>query len=216
MAGAPMRKVTTLLSLVMTLAACQQGRDFAKPSPESFVLGTTSRAEIVNRFGPPERQSSEIRSDTATVQGDPFAPAPMSGTFAAATYIHRDRTNVLFGGAGEAKSIVFVFWNDVLVSYNYASNFSTDSSNFDDSKVTSLEKGKMAKVDVIQLLGAPTGRRVYPLIQNQGDEEFIYAYANVVQQQIIGKTLRILLTSDGKIRDYRFSTDSRPVPAPSR
>jgi outer membrane protein assembly factor BamE (lipoprotein component of BamABCDE complex) len=212
-----MRGIYVLLACLV--AACTHGRDFAKPTPETLALGHTTSAEVESRYGKPYRQSRAIRSDDGERAGyapaTPFAPAMTQGAFASFSYLHTDTSTAFYGGTATAKAINFVFWNDTLVSYNYVSTFDDSSSNFDESRIAALKRGEMTRANVIELLGEPTGRAVYPMIRDQGTEAFVYDYVQFDRRERRTKTLVILFGSDGTVQDFRFGSDDRPVTPPS-
>lgn len=167
-----MRTFLTCLFLIAALAACKHGRDFARPSPETLVLGSTSRADVEGNYGRPVQQSSAIRTDNGEgagyVPATPFAGAFVAGSFSSISYVHSDETaRILYGGRTKAKAVNFVFWNDVLVGYDYISTFDDDPTNFDETRINSIKKGQTTRSDLVQLLGQPTGRAVYPLIRDR-------------------------------------------------
>lgn len=210
-----MYRLAACFGLAFLVVGCTTGRDFAKPAADTIAPGTTTRAEILGKFGEPYRQSSLVRSDAtgAAQPASPVALAPIGGTFASLTYVYADRSaTLLYGGPPTAKSVTFIFWNDTLVGYNYISNFDADSSNFDESRIGALEKGKSLKPDVVALLGQPTGRRIYPLIRDNGNEVFIYEYVALTRGERRTKTLGIIFTSDGAVADYAFGSDAAPLP----
>jgi outer membrane protein assembly factor BamE (lipoprotein component of BamABCDE complex) len=214
-----MRRIYLLLACVV--AACTHGRDFAKPTPEALVLGHTTTAEVEGRYGRPYRQSRAIRSDDGEragyVPATPFAAALTPGTFASFTYLYTDTTStVLYGGAATAKAIVFIFWNDTLVSYNYISTFNdSSSSNFDEGRIAGLKRGEMTRANIIELLGEPTGRAIYPQIRDQGTEAFVYDYVQFNRRERRTKTLVILFGGDGTLQDFRFGSDDQPIAPPA-
>ncbi len=162
--------------LLMLLAGCTTGRDFAKPTAEAVTLGATTRAEIVAKYGEPLRQSMSTVSTSSTDQPsstNPFELAMVPGTYAGVGYSFSTRMPGLLADTTNSRSMSFALWNDKLVAYNFISNFSQDTSNFDETKVQSLQKGKMSKADVVAMLGQPTGRAIYPFVQKEGEEKFV-------------------------------------------
>lgn len=212
-------KVRTLwVAAALSLAACTHGQNFEKPSLETFNLGVTSRFEVQSKFGNPYRQSATSRGDdeTSTAPSSPFAAVPVAGSMYFVSYLYHDDTlSLLFNRPVRAKVINFAFWNDVLVGYNFVSGFTADSSNFNERFVSLLERGKTRKIDVEQMVGPPTGRVVYPLLRDNGDEEFIYEYveiAGAIHHERRAKSLYILFDRDGVLRDYSFSSSNTPLP----
>ena len=210
-----MYRYVLIVGLAFLMSGCVHGRDFAKPTEETFALGSTTRAEIEAKFGAPYQQRTMTRaaSDDTGAPANPFAPYLVAGNYANLTYLHSDRSaTVLYGGRTSAKAISFVFWNDRLVDYDYVSNFTADSSDFDEAKISSIQKGQSQKAEVEALLGPPTGRRVFPLVRDSGNEAFIYNYVVVTGSQRHDKSLVVLFTPDGVVTDYVFNTQDAPMP----
>ena len=132
------------------------------------------------------------------------------------TYQYLDRSSTLIGGGSPSQKLIgFDFWNQTLVAYNYISNFAGDSSDFDDSKMSVLAKGRTTKNETIDLLGPPTGRAVYPALPDRRGEKFIYQYVEIRarQNQRFIKRLEIVFGGNGRIVDYRFASDTSPLPS---
>jgi hypothetical protein len=203
--------------LAAILGACTHGRDFARPSNEALVLGHTTRAEIVARYGETNRQASAIVSEgaasTSTRPPSIFDAAATPGNYSRLTYAFSDTTQtVLVGGPASARVVSFVFWNDTLVAYEFISNFANDSSNFGDGKVALLKKGQTSKNEVTELLGPPSGRAVYPQVLEPGDEKYLYSFLTATREERLGKRLEIVFGGDEKLIEYRFFSDAAPLP----
>jgi len=217
---------TFVLGLALLLAGCNTaGRDFARPTADSVVLGTTTRAEILQKYGPPARQSSlagGLPGGSPPAQPapgpprDPFDIVLAPGTYVSLTYAFAEKESPVFSFDVNRRAVTFIFWNDRLVAYSFASNFQQDSTDFDEAKISGIEKGKTTKGELRQLLGIPTGRAVYPFVQRPGEERLSYHYTitemKTLQQRT--KDLQVLFSADGWATDYRFGSDVNPVPAP--
>jgi hypothetical protein len=218
------KRFRILAAVLLSVAGCRTvGQDFTRPAPESLVLGQTTRNDVIARYGNPYQQNAQVVSDpviNASEAAAPtlFTPAPETGSFASLSYVYADNsTAVWVGGIINEKVLALLFWNEKLIFYNFSSNFSADSSNFDESRVTTLEKGKTTSAEVVQMFGQPTGRAVYPALWTMGDEKFIYQYseADTRKQQRTIKRLEVLFDPKGTVREYRFLSDGRPLPPPA-
>lgn len=206
-----MRCAVACIMGALLVAGCT-GRDFVKPAPESLSLGVTPQDEVVAKYGQPYRQSTEILSGA----GAPNAAVRPAGTYNHLVYYYADRAALMLpGGRATERLLGFDFWNGKLYGYNFLSNFNSDSSNFDESKATQMERGRSTTDEVLDLLGPPTGQGVYPAIMDPSDRKFIYSYIAVQDQRRISKRLEILFSRDGKVRDFGFASDSGPAPAPA-
>ena len=81
----------------------------------------------------------------------------------------------VFQGVTPARSIGFLFHNNVLVGKEFASSFKSDSSYFEPQKAKSIRQG-MKGADVVSLLGKPGGEYRYPLIPNKSGRALVYTF----------------------------------------
>ena len=216
-----MRRLATYL-FMLCLAGCHTGHDFPRPTADSLVLGQSMRAEILRIYGKPTRESSAVLSSAQTegVTRGEFDMTPVSGSFASLVYLYADRTRTVLVGALSPPPVLvaaFDFWNENLIGYNSVSTFVEDLSNFDESRIAEIRKSQSTKADITQLFGPPSGRAIYPAVQHQGNEKFIYSYLQVRGGERFSKRLEILFGADGVVLDYRFASDTTPIvrPAPT-
>ena len=216
-----MRIKVALAAAVLMLGACTAGRDFPKPTPDQVVLGQTMRSEILAKYGPPRSQKENILSSAATPAGvrTPFDADVVAGRYNLIVYAFADalagRTE---GGSVPARSVAFQFLDDRLIAYQFVSTFGEDSTNFDETKISALEKGKTTKNDIVALLGEPGGHSIYPAIQRQGDEKLSYSFVStdVQTRQRATKRLELLIDGSSRLLEYRYLSDSAPVPVPAQ
>lgn len=218
------KRFVVMAAILLSVAGCRTvGKDFARPTADMLALGQTTRADVLARYGTPYQQNAQVVSDpviNANEAAAPtvFTPAPETGAFTLLSYVYADTsTAVWVGGLIEEKALSLFFWNEKLIFYNFTSNFTADNSNFDEARVSTLEKGKTTSAEVIQLFGQPTGRAIYPALWTMGDEKFIYQYseADTRKQQRTIKRLEIVFDPKGTVREYRFASDGRPLPPPA-
>jgi hypothetical protein len=215
-----MFKRSGLLFVILLLAGCAgtQGRDFTRPNPSQLQLGQTLRANILALYGEPQRQSSLVVTETTSPNPNQprteFDSAQVPGAYSTITYNYSVIQPPIAGGGVSVRSLLFGFWNNTLIVDNFISNFPTDSSNFDETKLSDIVKTKTTKAAVVQLLGPPSGGSIYPAVQTNGDEMMIYEYAELGGQprQLTRKRLEILVGKDEVVRDYRFASNSQPAP----
>lgn len=208
--------------LLFCLVGCTTGHDFPRPTPDSLVLGQSMRAEILRTYGRPYRETSAVLGSkpTEAVTKGEFDMTPVSGSFATLIYLYADRTRQVLMGSmaptSKVKVVVFSFWNDTLVFYNFVSSFQDDSSDFDETRIAEIRKGQSTKAAIVQLFGPPTGRAIYPAVQSEANEKYMYNYAQPRGGQRYSKRLEILFGAEGSVMDYRFVSDSEPLPAQPR
>ena len=54
-----MQRLALILLVILVASGCA-GRDFSRPQPETLLLGKTTEAEILQRFGDPYRQGTKL------------------------------------------------------------------------------------------------------------------------------------------------------------
>src|SRR5262249_1389422 len=95
------------------------------------------------------------------------------------TYVYASKVAgpALVDGVTPARATAFYFNDLILVGHEFTSSFKEDHSDFDETKVTKIKKGETTKAQAIELMGAPTGMYVYPLIQRRNDSGLVYLYS---------------------------------------
>src|SRR5215510_1208061 len=135
------------LAVALVAAGCA-GTNIAKQTDDGFVLGQTTRQDILQRLGTPYREG------TATKNGKPV----------------RD-------GVIPTRGQGFYFVDDKLAGYDFNSSWKEDQTDFNGAKVWEIKKGVSTRDDVVRLIGRPGGRYAYPLIADQTRQADVYLYA---------------------------------------
>lgn len=154
-------KVLGALGLVVVFGACSAGRNFKEPTEESLVLGTTTMAEIRERFGKPQNEGTSNK-DGHNMQVLTYAYARQGGAHAS--------------GVTPARAMALTFSDDHLVGYSFASSFEEDHTDYDESKLAQIQQGVTKRPEVLSLLGPTRGKCIYPLAATVGQEAIVYAY----------------------------------------
>lgn len=176
-----------LIAIIFSLLAGCAGRDFVRPGSDIFKLGRTTYSQVIQQMGEP-RQTGETLKNEKRVKTVTYIYASTGG-------------DPLEEGVIPARGLSYYFHNDVLVGQEFLSSFKSDNSNFDDSKISAISKGKTTRSQVIQLLGKPTATFVYPMIKQTSWDALGYTY-NTTRGgvfsgfKIFTKSLRI--SFDGK------------------
>jgi len=105
------------------------------PAPEAIELGKTTYAQVVERLGKP---SDETRS-----RKDAHALRAIDYTHAS------DAEAAKVANTAGIRQLVFVFSDDVVVAESFVSSFASDSTDFDDSRVGEIVKGKTRGDEVL-------------------------------------------------------------------
>ena len=120
---APLARCLVLAAL-LALAGCA-GRDFTRAAPDSLVLGKTTYAEIVARFGTPYREGTMLRTNQM-VKHITYAYSVAGGT-------------PLHDGVTAARAQAFYFADLVLVGHDFSISFEVDHTDFSEARVTEIK-----------------------------------------------------------------------------
>ncbi|HWM29418.1 MAG TPA: hypothetical protein VNQ14_13225 [Woeseiaceae bacterium] len=150
--------------LAVLVSACA-GTNFKRPDPQALIVGKSNSSDVVNVMGAPG-QTGELLKNNEKVRILRYAYAEGAGTGR-------------YPGVTPARAMVFYTVNDVLVGLEFVSSFADDATDFDESKLSAITKGKSTRADVVALLGQPIGNVVYPLVKNKGETGIVYAYSHV-------------------------------------
>jgi hypothetical protein len=196
------------LLIAATLAGCA-GTNFVRPGPDLLKNGETTYAQVTAKFGQPYQEGTVVRNEQ-TLKAVNYAYASVGG-------------RPLNEGVTAARAIGLYFHNDTLVGHEFISSWAEDHTNFDDGKVPQIIRGKSTRSDVIQLLGAPGGSYVYPMVKSPGDDAAVYAYLEVRGFTPFRKLLIVTFDRTGTVSDVEYTTQGkaearrrRPPPAPDR
>jgi hypothetical protein len=180
-----------LLAGLFAMACGSTGRDFARPQADQLVLGRTTYADIVSRFGRPEQHR------TVTNNGEQVTAISYSYTGPGAASSAE--------GVSAAKSMGFYFLRNTLVGYEYVSTFKADSSDFDDTRIGDIQRGATTEAQVKDLVGRPTGMYIFPLIPRQDGHALLYLHGQKKgSAPFARKQLLVTVDAAGIVRDVQF------------
>jgi outer membrane protein assembly factor BamE (lipoprotein component of BamABCDE complex) len=118
--------------------------------------------------------------------------------------------------------MTFFFSDEVLVGHHFLSSFKSDSSDFDDSKVSHIVKGKTTRAEVVRLLGKPVGFYIEPMVKSTAGQAIGYRYvtykrAPFSEPKRFQKVLTVSFDSADVVSDVVFSRteDVSAVSTPS-
>ena len=214
-----------LLALAVVACTHTMGHDFMTPSSSQLNPGTTTKNNVIAMFGAPDTESAFVSSggDVAQQPKSEFDTAPVPGSFSNVRYRFIKTTAPIAGGEISVKQAGFTFQNNVLVAYNFVSNFPDHPTNFDESRISLLKKGQTTRSEVEAILGSPTGEAIYPMTLKPGETKLFYTYsaADLHTHKIAQKELVALFNLDSRLIDFRFGSNTKnitvvasPVPAP--
>lgn len=149
------------LALAIVVAGCA-GSSVTKQPDDGFVLGQTSREEILRRLGSPYREGT-VTKNGKQLKTMTYAFATSGGT-------------PIRAGVNAARGQGFYFLDDKLAGYDFASSWKEDQTDFDAAKIPGIKKGVSTREEVLRLMGRPGGRYAYPMISNQNGQADVYLY----------------------------------------
>ena len=158
-----MSRLTACLAVALSIALAGCASSGAKPPEDNFVLGRTTRQEILHRLGSPYREA------TVTKNGKQLKTMTYSFGATGGTPIRE--------GVNPTRGQGFYFLNDKLAGYDFASSWKEDQSDFDATKIPAIKKGVSTRADVLRLIGRPGGKYAYPMIPDQNGQADVYLYA---------------------------------------
>jgi hypothetical protein len=171
------------------------GTNFVRPEPSSFVLGKTTQQEILQRMGKPY-QTGTTEKNGKTLQSASYA------------FAHAGR-EALYDGVTPARTQVFFFLDGILVGAEFSSSFKLDGTDFDETKLAQLEKGKSTRADVIRLFGPAGGNYIAPLTTDSADGALVYIYSqtkgSAFSLRFYHKILIVSYDKSGVITDIQYT-----------
>ena len=188
-------RVVAAGSLAFSLFGCA-GTDFIRPDTDFLKNGQTTYGQILARMGAPRREGTVIKNEK-TVKTASYGYASVGG-------------KPLHDGVTPARAMGFYFYNDVLVGHEFISSWAEDNTDFDESKVQAIVKGKTTRAELAQLLGKPAGYYIYPLIKATSGEASVYAFVetsgSAFNLKFFRKTLVVTFDAAGVVSDVEYSS----------
>lgn len=188
------KNISALLCAIV-LAGCA-GTDFVRPDSGSLDNGKTSYNDVVKKFGAPSREGTVLKNGQ-NLKSISYAYASVGG---------EPKTK----GVIPARAMGFYFNKDILVGHEFISSWKQDNSDFDDTKIPMVIKGKTSRAEVIQMLGKPTGNYIYPMIQSTAGDAAVYIFSEAsgtaFNMKFFRKVLIVSFDEKGIVSDVDFST----------
>jgi len=179
----------------LALSGCA-GTDFVRPDTDFLKNGQTTYAQVIARMGAPRREGSVVKNER-TIKTASYAYAATGG-------------KPLHEGVTPARAMGFYFYDDTLVGHEFISSWAEDNSDFDESKVKDIVKGKTTRAELAQLLGKPAGHYIHPLIKPATGDAAVYAFAetsgSVFNLKFFRKVLVVTFDTAGVVADVDYSS----------
>lgn len=196
------RFVLRLLLALVTLCVLAGGAGaerFARPAPTDYLLGHSRIDDILVRFGAPQRDSLVERNGRSL--------RLLSYSLAAPGDAHAE-------GIRPARTLAFVFHDEILVGDTFTSSYAADHTDFDAGLARRIVRGKSRYADVIALLGRPAGWRIWPLTAGPGQRRIVYTYVHARETpqglRRYRKTLTIDYGRNDVVTAIRLQTAGQP------
>jgi hypothetical protein len=189
-------RIVYVLALLLALTGCA-GRDFVRPSSNTFTLGQTSYSQVLQQMGEP-RNAGEVLKNGKNIKSISYAYASKGG-------------DPLEDGVIPARALIYYFDNDILVGQSFLSSFKSDSSNFDNTRIESIKKGQTTRAEAIQILGKPTASFIPPMVKATAGEAIGYSYQTTRGSAFTGlkffrKMLLVSFDDKGLVSDIEYSS----------
>ncbi|MEQ1560648.1 MAG: hypothetical protein ABL933_17135 [Methyloglobulus sp.] len=189
-------RIAGLVILSFILVGCA-GKDFVRPSSDTFQLGQTGYSQVIQQMGEPKNVGEVIKNEK-NVKSITYVYASVGG-------------ESLEEGVIPARALTYYFYNDTLVGQVFLSSFKSDNSNFDISKIEKIKKGKSTRMDVIQIFGKPTASLIPPMVKATSGKAIGYNYAATRggafrQPRSYIKTLQISFDDKDLVSDAEFTS----------
>ncbi|MGC4060044.1 MAG: outer membrane protein assembly factor BamE [Aquabacterium sp.] len=196
-----MLKKISLVALALCVAGCATkfGNNFNSTAVLNLTPGVTTRTEALNSIAstPTSSETTTIKKDVAGK--DLKEPIVVERMF----YYFRDMNATPSVVEKEPKRYAWLsFAGDKLIGYWVASTFRDDSTNFDESRVKSLEKGKTTQQDTLRLLGTPSGKAIYPAASEIDGSRWYYKVRWWADNRMHAKTLRVDFDKSQVLTDF--------------
>lgn len=164
--------ITAALAAATILSGCTTtfGVPFNNTAVRQLTPGVSTKAELIAKVGP------QVRPEIITLKKDAGGKELANPLIAEATYYYfMDKSAVATKPEVYATRSVWVDTIDsTVMAYNYSSTFAEDSTDFDESKIAAIVKGRSTEQDVIALLGQPGSRSLYPYAKEAGGSRLTY------------------------------------------
>jgi hypothetical protein len=194
-----------LVKAVLPAAALDVGRnpngDFVRPSQDALKFGQSTYGQVISLMGQPTKVS-EAKLNGKTVKIITYFYSATGGEPLEAGVIPARGLSYFF--------IADSFFNnsDPLVGQQYYSSFKSDNSNFDETKISSILKGKSTQAEVIQQLGTPSASFIAPMVDKPFAEAIEYRYQATRGEtsKLFSKVLRIAFDDKGIASDVEYTS----------
>lgn len=194
--------LTAIAALTVALSGCSTtfGVPFDGAALRQLTPGVSTKSDLVAKVGP------QVRPEVVTMKKDLAGtdlPNPLIVEHT--SYYFTDKAAPSISPDVNPSRIGFVDIVDSSVVFsNYSSSFAADSTDFDESKVSQVVKGKSTEQDVIAIFGQPSGRAIYPYAKEPGGSRISYLNIsyNKTTNKIRSKAYVVYLDKQRVVSDF--------------
>lgn len=168
----------------LILTGCAPTGPNLQNSADGLFLGRTTVRQVIARYGQPSVHTTSGAASRPTQAGRPggLQHASVPGNIEVLRFSQTQvSTPLLLVGVvnTRGRSLALEFWNDRLIYYVFSSDFAADSTNFNETTISSFVRGQTTRADVIRDLGPPSGEGIYPHVAVQGTSMISYLYTEL-------------------------------------
>jgi hypothetical protein len=149
------------LLLVVLSGYCFAAPRLSYPDPGILVPGETKYDQVISRFGTPK--SSEVSTND-------------QGTF---TNIAYSESGSLRKGVLPMRRLALYFKDNVLIGFDWESNFKEDSTDFDETKASQIKKGETTWQQAAAIIGTKYGVYTYPRTDSPDERVLVFMFIQV-------------------------------------
>jgi outer membrane protein assembly factor BamE (lipoprotein component of BamABCDE complex) len=190
-------KIALGVLAIFILAGCSSQKDFVRPSKDAFTLGKSSHDDVIKAMGNPTFEGKEVDFNGEKVKSSTF---------------FYTESPAFWGMIIEKHSLNYTTLSNVVVSEEYNSSYDKDKTKFDLDKIPLIKKG-MSELDVLTLMGTPSGRCIYPVIKDKTGHGLIYGYNYARFAGMLTSNndymLAVTIDSNGAVSDVLYKVDGK-------
>lgn len=150
--------------------ATQQGINFDRTKVAGYQPGVTKMDQVLSEVGKPRRERTfTIKKDLAGKEL--LSPVVIEEI---SLYYQDNQAKGIATNVEPSRSAWLQFSNKTLIAFVSRSSFMSDSTDFDETMVKKIVKGKTTEAEVEQLFGRPSGRGLYPVAKEAGGSAINY------------------------------------------
>ena len=187
-----------VISILIILSGCAgtispYNKDFVRPTQETLKLGETTFSQVLQLYGEPKNKGTNLVNDE-TIHTLQYSYASITG-------------EPLEQGILPQRIMHLSFFKDILVGQLFTSTFKSDHSNFDETKINAIVKGKTKRSEVIQLMGKPSGFYIPPIVTASKGVGYLYTTTRIGEKpvKVYTKSLEISFNENDVVSDIRSS-----------